>query len=181
MTSSTTKQPNSWHEWRRLRAWELAQQDWPVGKIAEALGVTHGAVSQWLTRARRHGEVSLRDRPRPGRVPRLTPEQQARVPALLARGAPAWGFRGDRWTRARVAEVIRRQFGVQYHPAHISRLLARWGWTVQKPQRQAIQRDEAAIQEWREEQFPAAEKRGCTKAASSSSSTRPRSTSCLPS
>src|SRR5437867_2831188 len=157
MTSATTNQPNSWHEWRRLRAWKLARQGWKVGKIAAALGVTHGAVSQWLTRARREGEASLRDRPRPGRVPHLTPEQQARVPALLARGAQAWGFRGDRWTRERVAEVIRREFGVKYHPAHISRLLARWGFTVQKPQRQAIQRDEAAIREWRQEQFPAAE------------------------
>jgi transposase len=169
MTNPTTNSPNSWHEWRRLRAWELAGQGWKVGKIAEALGVTHGAVSQWLTRARREGEAALRDRPRPGRVPRLRPEQQAKVPALLARGAPAWGFRGDRWTRERVAEVIRREFGVKYHPAHISRLLARWGFTVQKPHRQAIQRDAAAVREWREEQFPAAEKRGPAKAAPSSS------------
>jgi transposase len=131
--------------------------------------VTHGAVSQWLTRARREGAAALRDRPRPGRVPRLMPEQQAKVPALLARGAPAWGFRGDRWTRERVAAVIRREFGVKYHPAHISRLLARWGFTVQKPQRQAIQRDEAAVREWRQEQFPVAEKRGPAKAAPSSS------------
>src|SRR5438093_1453993 len=99
MNSAPTKQPNSWHEWRRLRAWELARQGWKVGQIAAALGVTHGAVSQWLTRARQDGEASLHDRPRPGRVPRLTPEQQAKVPAFLARGAPAWGFRGDRWTR----------------------------------------------------------------------------------
>src|SRR5688572_5469480 len=138
MTSETRKQPNSWPEWRRLRAWELSQQGWKVGKIAEALGVTHGAVSQWLTRARQEGEASLHDRPRPGRVPRLTPGEQAQVPALLARGAEAWGFRGERWTRERVGEVIRRQFGVSYHPAHISRLLAGWGWSLQQPRRQAI-------------------------------------------
>jgi transposase len=88
---------------------------------------------------------------------------------LLARGAPAWGFRGDRWTRERVAAVIRREFGVSYHPAHISRLLAGWGFSLQKPQRQAIQRDEEAIREWREERFPQIEKRGRTKAARSSS------------
>jgi transposase len=111
----------------------------------------------------------LHDRKRPGRAPRLSPEQQAAVPALLARGAEAWGFRGAFWTRARVAHVIEREFGVHYHPAHISRLLARWGWTRQKPQRQAIQRDEAAIREWRQERFPAIEKRGRAKAAPSSS------------
>jgi transposase len=169
MTSETTKEPTTWREGRRLRAWALFEQGWKVGKIAAALGVTHGAVSQWLARARAGGATSLRDRKRPGRVPRLTPDQQAQAPALLARGAEAWGFHGDRWTRARVAEVLRREFGVRYHPAHISRLLAGWGWSLQKPQRQAIQRDEAAIREWREERFPALEKRGRAKAAPSSS------------
>jgi transposase len=165
MTSETTPKPLSWQEGRRLRAWALFQQGWKVGKIADALGVTHGAVSQWIARARKEGEASLHHRPRPGRVPRLTPDQQAKVPELLARGAQAWGFRGDRWTRKRVAEVIRRQFGVTYHPAHISRLLSRWGFSLQKPQRQAIQRDEAAIREWRKERFPEIEKRGHGKAA----------------
>src|SRR5215217_1066993 len=135
MSSEATQEPTSWREGRRLRAWALHQQGWPVGQIAVALGVTHGAVSQWLTRARKEGEASLHDRPRPGRVPRLTADQQAEVPALLGRGAQAWGFRGERWTRERVGEVLRRQFGVSYHPAHISRLLAGWGWSLQKPQR----------------------------------------------
>jgi transposase len=169
MTSETRKEPITWREGRRLRAWALFQQGWKVGQIAPALGVTHGAVSQWLTRARKEGQASLHDRPHPGRVPRLTPDQPARVPALLSRGAEAWGFPGERWTRERVADVIRRQFGVTYHPAHISRLLARWGWTLQKPQRQASQRDETAIQQWREERFPAIEKRGRAKAARSCS------------
>jgi transposase len=169
MTSDTQREPTSWREGRRLRAWALFQQGWTVGKIAEALGVTHGAVSQWLSRARTEGEASLHDRKRPGRAPRLTPEQQARVPALLARGAPAWGFRGDRWTRQRVADVLHREFGVTYHPAHVSRLLSRWGFSLQKPKRQAIQRDEAAIQEWRQQRFPEIEKRGLSKAAPSCS------------
>jgi transposase len=169
MTSEPTKEPTTWREGRRLRAWTLFQQGWKVGRIAEALGVTHGAVSQWLARARQGGEAALHDRKRPGRVPRLTPGQQAKAPELLARGAAAWGFRGDRWTRARVAEVLRRAFGVKYHPAHVSRLLAGWGWSLQKPQRQAVQRDEAAIREWREARFPAIEKRGRAKAAPSCS------------
>jgi transposase len=102
-------------------------------------------------------------------VPRLTPDQQAKAPELLARGTAAWGFGGDRWTRERVAEVLHREFGVRYHPAPIRRLLAGWGWSLQKPQRPAIQRDEAAIREWREQRFPAIEKRGHSTAASSCS------------
>lgn len=166
MTNAMTKEPTTWREGRRLRAWVLFQQGWKVGKIAQALGVTHGAVSQWLARAHQGGEAALHDRKRPGRMPRLTPDQQAKVPELLARGAEVWGFRGDRWTRERVAEVLYREFEVKYHPAHVSRLLAGWGWSLQKPQRQAIQRDEAAIREWREQRFPEIEKRGHAKAAS---------------
>jgi transposase len=168
MTSASTREPTSWREGRRLRAWQLFQQGWKVGDIAQAFGVTHSAVSQWLARARTEGETSLRDRKPPGRRSRLTAEQHARVPALLARGAEAWGFRGDRWTRERVGEVLRREFGVSYHPAHISRLLAQWGLSVQKPQRRAQQRDEAVIQEWREQHWPQAEKRGRSKAGSCS-------------
>lgn len=160
MTSKTTKEPTTWREGRRLRAWTLFQAGWKVGQIAAALGVTHGAVSQWLARARQGGEAALHDRKRPGRAPRLTPEQQAKAPALLAQGAEAWGFHGDRWTRERVAEMLRRQFGVRYHPAHVSRLLAGWGFSLQRPQRRAIQRDEAAIRQWRQERFPALEKGG---------------------
>jgi transposase len=59
-----------------------------------------------------------------------------------------------------VAEVIRREFGVRYHPDHISRLLDRWGWSRQKPIRRARQRDEAALQEWLEKRYPALVKRG---------------------
>jgi Winged helix-turn helix len=58
------------------------------------------------------------------------------------------------WTGERVAEVIRREFGVRYHPAHVSRLLAKLGLSLQKPQRLADQRDEAAIERWKEERWP---------------------------
>src|SRR5215212_2526058 len=94
MISASTREPTSWPEGRRLRAWQLFQQGWKVGAIAEALGVTHSAISQWLARGRSQGEAALYDRKSPGRPSRLTPEQHARVPELLTRGAEAWGFRG---------------------------------------------------------------------------------------
>jgi transposase len=161
--------PVTWREGRRFRAWELGQQGWKQCRIAAALGVTAGAVSQWFKRARAEGQMALSDRPRPGRKPRLTPEQHARVPELLARGAEAWGFVGERWTRERVAEVVGGEFGVRYHPAHLSRLLRRWGFSLQKPARRARQRDEAAIQAWQAQRYPALEKRGSEKASRASS------------
>jgi transposase len=132
------------------------------------LGVSCAAVCQWLKAAREGGVEALRNRPHPGGPARLTGEQRAQIPALLARGAPAYGFRGDVWTAKRIAEVIWRTFGVRYHPDHVSRLLRQAGWSVQRPIQRATQRDEAAITRWQEERWPAIKKKQATKSTPSS-------------
>ena len=144
-----------WKEVRRLQAWTLKQRGWRQRQIAEALGVSEGAVSQWIARAREGGVEALRRRPPPGASRRLSPEQLTRLPALLQRGAEAFGFRGQVWTRARVAVVIRVEFGISYHPVHVGRLLKAIRWSPQQPARRARQRDEAAITQWRDETWPA--------------------------
>jgi transposase len=146
--------PRDWKEGRRLRALELYEAGWKQVRIAEALGVTRGAVSQWLKAARTGGRAALRRRPLPGAKPKLTTAQRAQIPALLAQSAETHGFVGDVWTTKRVVAVIARTFGVRYHSAHVSRLLRQIGWTVQKPIRRATQRDEAAIAAFREERWP---------------------------
>jgi transposase len=143
------------NEWRRLRAWALHQEGWSGRAIAAALGVTPGAVSQWLKRAREGGVQALAHRMPPGSPSRLTPEQQAELVRLLEQGAEAHGFLGDVWTTKRVASLIQRTFGIRYHPAHMSRLLRALGWSVQKPIKRATQRNEAAITQWRTERWPA--------------------------
>jgi predicted transcriptional regulator len=57
MDNSLSKEATDWREGRRLRAFELNQQGWSQQRIAEALGVSKGAVSQWMKRARHGGEV----------------------------------------------------------------------------------------------------------------------------
>jgi transposase len=160
----TSKVRLDWREGRRRRAWELKQAGWKQTEIAAALGVTSGAVSQWLTRARADGvEEGLRAHPALGRTPKLTPEQFAQLPALLDRGAEAYGFRGQVWICKRVGEVIRRTFGVTSDPSHSSRLLHRLGYRVQRPIERATQRDEAAIRGWWEQRGPALKKRPTTR------------------
>ena len=111
-----------------------------------------------MKRARQGGVEALKRQPAPGATPRLSEEQRAKVPELLERGAEAYGFRGEVWTCARVAEVIRREFGVLYHPAHVSRLVRKLGLSLQKPVRRANQRDEEAIERWKEERWPSLKK-----------------------
>ncbi len=151
----SSQEATDWREGRRLRAWELKQEGWKQQDIARALGVSKGAVSQWMKRAEQEeGIEALKHRPPPGAQARLSEEQRAKIPELLARGAPAHGFRGEVWTCARVAEVIRKEFGVSYHPAHVSRLIRALGLSLQKPVRRANQRDEEAIRRWKEERWP---------------------------
>jgi transposase len=132
MERTLSSQASDWREGRPLRAFELKERGWKQTQIADALGVTEGAVSQWMKRAREEGVEGLRHKPPPGAAPRLSEEQRAKVPELLERGAPAYGFRGEVWTCARVAEVIRREFGVSYHPAHVSRLVRKLGLSLQR-------------------------------------------------
>lgn len=157
--SRKTTPPTNWREARRLRAWELHEQGWKQKDIAAALGVSEGAVSQWFKKARTQGVQALKHQPPPGADPRLTKEQLAQLPDELAKGAEAFGFRGQVWTTARVASMIEQVFGVSYHPAHCSRLLRAVKYSLQKPIEKASQRDEAAIAAWKAERWPALKKR----------------------
>ena len=159
MDSVISEQPVNWKEARRFRAWELVQKGWKQTDVAQALGVTRGAVSQWVSRARQEGPQALRYRKPLGSRSKLSQEQRARLPELLDQGAAAFGFCGEIWTRRRVAWVIEREFGVSYHPSQVGRILKDCGWSLQKPALRAAQRDEDAIRDWRERHFPELKKR----------------------
>jgi transposase len=158
MATATAAHPQDWREGRRLRAWELRQQGWTQRLIAAALGVTPGAVSQWMRRGREGGVAGLRRRIAPGPQPKLTAEQVAHLPTLLAQGTKAWGFEDEVWTTRRIAVVIAHAFGVRYHPAHVGRLLRAIGWSPQKPITRATQRNEAAIAAWYAQRWPVLKK-----------------------
>jgi transposase len=101
MDEKKQKEPKDWREARRLQAWELKQKGWKQKDIAEALGVSKGAVSQWFKKAESEGVEALRKRKGGGPKPRLSAEQVNQLPALLSQGAEHFGFRGEVWTRAR--------------------------------------------------------------------------------
>lgn len=165
MTEQTKQRPTDWREARRLRAWELHQKGWQQKDIAEALGVTRGAVSQWIKRGKEAGPEALHSRRGGGPKPRLSEDQLTELRAHLAQGAEHFGFRGDVWTQPRVAKLIKRMFGVAYHPGHVGRILKKLGWSRQKPITRASQRNEAAIERWRTEKWIELEKKPGAKDA----------------
>ena len=159
----TEKRATEWREARRLQAWKLKEKGWSPSKIAEALGVTRGAVSQWFKQAEQNGVEALYRRVGGGPKPRLSEEQLQQLPELLQQGAEAYGFRGEVWTRPRIAEVIKREFGVSFTPQHVGNLLGKIGWSRQKPLERASQRNEAAIEQWRSQRWPELKKKRIKK------------------
>lgn len=175
-SSSSGSIHGDWRQQRRQRGVELYQKGWRQEEIAEALGVTQGAVSQWVTAYRQHGQEGIQARKHPGPAPKLEPERLGQLPALLEQGAEAHGFRGAVWTAARIAEVIERHFGVHYHPDHAGHLVRGLGWSQQKPLKRERKRNEAAIDAFREDRFPTLKRGHRSKEAPSSSSMRVGST-----
>lgn len=128
---------------------QLLQGGRTLSAVARLVGAAVSAVWLWRDTLRRKGPGGLAAKPAPGRPRKLTPRQRQRLPTLLQAGARAYGFTNDLWTARRIAAIIQRKFGVDYHPAHVSRLLADLGWTYQKPERRALERDDAAIAHWK--------------------------------
>lgn len=151
-----------WQEKRRERADALAQQGWQHKDIAEALGVSKGAVSKGLTKARARGAEALKSHPAPGGQSKLNTQHMVRLPEILRRGAEAYGFRGARWPRARIRQVIEEVFGVSYHVDHMSYLMGKIGWSQQKPREVATQQNQAIVEAWKTN-WPAVEKKPSKK------------------
>lgn len=142
-----------------MRAWELSRHHWLPCDIAEALGVSRASVSRWLAAAAEGGPDCLRSRLHPGPAGKLLPGQRELIADFLWHGAEAYGFRGEVWTCDRIRQVIQEEFGVHYHKHHVARILQEIGWTPQVPITRAIQRNEEAIQRWREQVWPELKRR----------------------
>jgi transposase len=140
-------------ERRRRRAVQLVEQGESPAAVARILGVTRSSLHRWRRMARQ-GQ-GLAAKPVPGAKRRLTDAQLRELERLLDRGAPAHGFPNELWTSARVTQVIRRHFGVAYHPDYVRRLLLRrLGWTSHKPQRRDRERNDKEVERWKADEFP---------------------------
>lgn len=141
-------------ERRRVRAVALIQDGYSLNEVARRIGCNASSAMRWRDALRRGGKRALQPKPIPGRPPRLTRRQKARLVRHLLKGPLAHGYQTDIWTTLRIAELIQSQFGIQYHRDHVGRLLHSLNWTCQKPEKRATQRDEAAIEAWKQRDWP---------------------------
>lgn len=135
-------------EARRRRAVSLLKQGYSYQAVARLVRSSISSLVRWMQTFRRKGKAGLKPRPTPGRPPQLQPRQRRELVSLLKRGAGAAGYRTELWTTGRVAEQIRRRWGIVYHPGHVWKILIALGWSWQKPERRALQRKPQKIRAW---------------------------------
>lgn len=168
-------------EGRRKQAARLFAGGEIMAKVARLLQVSRQSVSRWYRQWKQGGAKALRGAGRAGRIPRLTEEQLGKVDWALRQGARAYGFNTDLWTLPRVAQVIERVTGVQYHPGHVWRVLRSMNWSLQRPARRARERNEEAVRQWVGERWPAVKKKLAGNKRGSHSRTKAASPSGPPS
>lgn len=156
---------------RRRRALKLLDQGLSLNEVARQIGCAPISVLRWRNERRKKGEEVFVVRFSQGRPPKLSKKQKKKLEKLLLKGAIANGFRTELWTTPRIAQLIKKEFGVRYHPDHICRVMAKMGWSPQKPERRALERNDLEIQRWKDEQWPRIKKKPRGWAPISSSST----------
>ena len=144
---------------RRRRALKLLDEDLSLNEVARRVHCAASSVMRWRNDWRRRGADSLRVGFSPGRPRRLTRSQERRLLRILLKGALANGYRTELWTTKRVAEVIRRTFHVPCHFNTAGQLLHQLGWTHQKPEGRALERDERALERWKRKDWPRVKKK----------------------
>ncbi len=156
-------------EKRRQQAAKLFKKDVSAPEVARRLGVARQVAYRWKSAWESGGSPALASKGPAGRKSKLSAQQTQQVIEALLAGPGAQGYKTQLWTLPRVAALIEEVAGVRYHPGHVWRLLGASGFSCQRPERRAIERDEKAIGHWKRIQWPALKKKPAGKSEPSSS------------
>ena len=159
-------------EARRRRAAACFQAGESVRTVADRFGVDPSSVKRWRRAWREAGEEGLAAKPHPGGQCKLSTKQIDELVDLVVAGPREAGFPTDLWTCARLVELIRDRFGVEYDHRHLPKLLRRLGFTPQKPRTVAREQDPDAVEHWRKVEWERIKKKPVDAAPASSCSTK---------
>ncbi len=144
---------------RRVHAARLLQAGHAPAQVAAMVRAPRQTVYRWRTVLESQGLDALRYMSKGGRPARLGVEELSRLQVALLEGPTAHGFGTPLWTLKRVRLFIERQFGVRYSEVHVWRLLGQLGFSSQKPERRALERDDVAIEHWKKRAWPGLKKK----------------------
>ena len=148
---------------RRIASARLFRKGHSQADVARQLDVSRQTASRWHTTWLAGGRQALAGAGRAGRKPKLSRDQLRQLEAILLAGPLAAGYETDLWKLKRIARVIRREFGVTFHIGHIWKVLGQLGWSCQRPQRKARERNDEAIRRWVRYRWPRIKKRPATR------------------
>jgi transposase len=147
-TILSKKDPGAF-ERRRLQAIEWLKLNRPQAEVAAKLQVSRQAVHHWWKLYQQAGSKGLKATKSQGRPGKMTfAELKTKLPALLRKGAMAFGYAANVWTTANIGTVIQKEMGVRYHRDHMRKILHKMGYSWQKPEKRAVERNERRIRYW---------------------------------
>jgi transposase len=152
-------------EYRRHLAVGRVSEGYSAQEVADFLGVDPSTVRRWLAAFRDRGAAGLVAKPVSGRPGKLTSTQEKITLRWLTESPVHHGFETELWTAARLGELIREEFGVGLNPRYLSAWLRDRGYTPQKPQRVARERDPKAVAAWLEADWPRIKRKARRQAA----------------
>lgn len=144
---------------RRLHATVLNHKGKTSGEIAYVLNVPRSRVSEWLALYESYGIEALWEGHRTGRPPGLSVAQKEELAGIVDSGPMAYGFLSGVWTSVMITEVIRDEFGVNYDPRHVRRILSQLNFSIQKPKRVLAKADPVKQNRWRRYTYPRIKKK----------------------
>jgi transposase len=159
-------------ERRRKRAGKMFGKGDGASVVAERLGVARQVAHRWKQAWEKNGPDGLTSKGKAGRKPKVTAAQQPTVMVALLEGPRSAGYRTELWTLPRVRALIEKLTGVRYHPGHVWRVLGSLGFSCQRPEKRAFERDEKAIRTWKRRTWPALKKKPELRGESSFLSTK---------
>ena len=149
---------------RRVRAGHLLLKGKTPREVAKTVGAPRQTVYRWLGILQEHGIEGLREMSKGGRPAWISGEQMDQLRELLLAGPITSGYGTDLWTLKRVRLLIEKRFGIKYSDVHVWRILGAMGFSCQKPERRAIERNEEAVAHWKKYTWTALIKKPAVKA-----------------
>jgi transposase len=138
----------------RRRAARLFEKGWPIAEVSRHLNVARQVGYRWHRAWQIGGTEALASKGPAGPKARIGGAQTQSIVDALLEGPAAYGYKTQLWTLPRVADLINDLTGVRYHPGHVWRVLGSLGFSCQRPERRAIERDDKAIRHWKRVTWP---------------------------
>lgn len=141
-------------EQQRFNAIHMHQQGITASVIATSLRVHPQSVRHWLRDFAAGGYDALRAKIHPGPQPKLTDPQKRKLLDMIAQPPSTYGLKGELWTTAAMAALMKQHFGVSYHPSHVGQMMRDLGYSQQLPSKKPREKDPDKTEQWRNEHWP---------------------------